>query len=302
MRALIYTRQSTDDQDTTQASQTHECRLWAEANGYEIAASFHDEISGSSKAWTRDGFTAMLKEIKDGDTIISKRRDRLGRDAFLTKQAEKMIEALGATFRTPDSLDPTSIIGKLTNSIQDATAEYELDLIRERTRSALAELRRQGKPSGTPTLGTKIIYRTTTQNGEEITTGELAPDLNEVDKINLVREWRSQGATYEQLRQRCEDNGLTSRRGCTPSLRTLHSWCKGITKPKAKATTKEGPVPARRIEARAENKGLSALVTSLKAQGMSLRKIAAKVTAEGYTTSKGGPITKTQIMRILANA
>ena len=301
MRALIYTRQSTDDQDTTQASQAHDCERWAELHGYEIAGVFHDEISGATPAKDRQGFQALLSSIQDGDTIISKRRDRLGRDLIENAIAERLISDRGARFTTTSGIDASTAIGVVSNQIEDVFAEYERTLIKQRTRSALAELRRQGKPSGTPTLGTKIVYLTTTQNGEETTTGELVPDTNEIDKINLVREWRSQGATFTQLRQLCEDNGLTSRRGCTPSLRTLHSWCDGIAKPKAKATTQEGPVPARRIEARAENKGLSALVASLKAQGMSLRKIASKVTSEGYTTAKGGPITKTQIIRILSN-
>ena len=301
MRALIYTRQSTDKQDTTQASQAHDCRTWAEANGYEVAGLYHDEISGATPAQDRQGFQAMLSNIKIGDTIISKDRDRLGRDVVNNAIAEKIISDFGARFVTPTSPDSSTPMGMAANQIQDVFAGVERLKIKLRTKAALAQLRREGKPSGTPLLGTKIIYHVTLQNGEEVTIGELAEDLDEKTKIEIVRSWRAEGLTYEQLRQRCDDNGITSRRGSTPSHRTLHTWCAGIDKPKVKRVNKEGPVPARRMEARPENKGLAALVKAYKAQGLSLRNIAAKVTSDGFTTSRGGPITKTQVMRILAN-
>lgn len=300
MRALIYTRQSTDDQDTTQASQAHDCQAWATSNGYEVAGIYHDEISGATPAQERQGFQCMLADIQAGDIIVSKRRDRLGRDVVENAIAERLITERKARFTTTTGADSSTPIGAVSNQIEDVFAGYERALIKQRTRAALAELRRQGKPSGTPTLGSKIIYHVTLQNGEEVTIGELADDIDERTKIDLVRSWRAEGLTFEQLRARCEDNNITTRRGMAPSLRALHKWCEGVTKPKAKRTTKTGPVKARRIEAKAENKGLKALAESLRAQGFSYQKVAKMVTEEGYKTSKGGPITKTQIMRILS--
>jgi len=301
MRAYIYTRQSTEDQDTTEASQAQDCRQWAEARGYEIAGIYHDEISGSVPAIERDSFSSLLREITAGDTIISKRRDRLGRDVVDNAQAEREISRLGARFITTTGGDTSTAIGTVSSQIEDVFAGYERALIRERTRDALAELRRQGKPSGTPLLGTKIVYYVTLQNGEEITLGELAEDLDEKAKIELVRSWRAnERLTFEQLRERCEQNGITSRRGSTPSIGTIRHWCAGIEKPKAKATTKTGPVPARRMEMRDENKGLAALASALRDKGLSYQKIAEQVSEAGYKTSTGGKLTKTQVMRILS--
>lgn len=301
MRALIYTRQSTDTQDTTQASQANDCMRWAETNGYEVVGFYHDEISGAVPVTKRSGFSALLADMKDGDTIISKRRDRLGRDLIDNAKAETLINERGGRFVTTTGADSSTPIGMVSNQIEDVFAGYERALIKQRTRDALAELRRQGKPAGTPLLGSKIVYTITVNGDEVIKIGKLAEDLDEKAKIEIVRSWRAEGLTYEQLRQRCDDNGITSRRGSTPSHRTLHTWCAGIDKPKVKRVNKEGPVPARRMEARQENKGLAALIKAYKAQGMSLRAIAAKVTSDGFTTSKGGPITKTQVTRILAN-
>ena len=289
MRAYIYTRQSTEDQDTTEASQAQDCRQWAEARGYEIAGIYHDEISGSVPAIERDSFSSLLREITAGDTIIAKRRDRLGRDVVDNAQAEREISRLGARFVTTTGSDSSTAIGTVSSQIEDVFAGYERALIRERTRDALAELRRQGKPSGTPLRGTKI---------ED---GNIVTDSEELAKIELVRSWRAnERLTFEQLRERCEQAGITSRRGSAPSIGTIRHWCAGIEKPKAKATTKTGPVPARRMEAREENKGLAALASALRDKGLSFRKIAEQVSEAGYKTSTGGKLTKTQIMRILS--
>lgn len=302
MRALIYTRQSTDDQDTTQASQTYDCKQWAENNGYEIAGIFHDETSGATPACNRVGFRSLLSNIMPNDVIISKRRDRLGRDLIENALAERAINDRGARFTTTSNIDTTTAIGIVSNQIEDVFAGYERALIKQRTKTALEELRRQGKPSGTPKLGTRIIYTNTIKDNALTTVAELALDTDEQDKINTVREWRSKGASFREIQERCKEHNLRSRRDCIPSIRTLHYWCDGIDKPKSKPTTKTEPVPKRRIESRPENKGLVALVISLKEQGMSLRSIASKVSNEGYTTSKGNPITKTQVIRILNNA
>lgn len=300
MRALIYTRQSTDKQDTTQASQAHDCQAWATSNGYEVAGIYHDVISGATPVSERPAFQAMLADIQEGDTIISKRRDRLGRDVYNNAEAEQILKGLGARFTTPTGIDSSTPSGRLHNVIEDGVSSYDREILRLRTKAALAQLRREGKPSGTPLLGTKIVYHTAIKKGELVKVGELAENTDERAKIDLVRSWRAEGLTFEQLRARCEDNNITTRRGMTPSLRALHKWCEGVTKPKVKRTTKTGPVKARRIEAKAENKGLKALAESLRAQGFSYQKVAKMVTEEGYKTSKGGPITKTQIMRILS--
>ena len=289
MRAYIYTRQSTEDQDTTEASQAQDCRQWAEARGYEIAGIYHDEISGSVPAIERDSFSSLLREITAGDTIIAKRRDRLGRDVVDNAQAEREISRLGARFVTTTGSDSSTAIGTVSSQIEDVFAGYERALIRERTRDALAELRRQGKPSGTPLRGTKI------ENGNIVT------DHEEQAKIELVRSWRAnERLTFEQLRERCKQAGITSRRGSTPSIGTIRHWCSGVEKPKAKATTKTGPVPARRMEMRDENKGLAALASALRDKGLSYQKIAEQVSEAGYRTSTGRELSRNQIRRILS--
>jgi DNA invertase Pin-like site-specific DNA recombinase len=285
MRALIYTRRSTDSQDNTHIAQEHELRAWTAKQSIEIVIVFTDLISGSKGHEERPALTELLNTIQSGDLVIATKRDRLSRDVLNTKLIEREIKSRGGELLTLDAQN------RLTANILDAIAEDERERIAERTRTALADLKRRGLPSGTPELGTQIID------------GELTEDLAERTKIERVRTWRAEGLTLAEIRERCAAIGITSRSGQTPALNTIRLWVEGVNPPvsisRAPKSPASGPAPQRRVQARPENQHLEAMIKLYKEQGLSVRAIAAKIEEHGFRTRRGTPIGKTQIQRIL---
>jgi DNA invertase Pin-like site-specific DNA recombinase len=287
MSVYIYTRQSTDRQDNTRSVQEAECKAWASVQGYDVSALYHDEVSGSVDPVERESFSALLDQLQEGDVIICQKRDRLGRDVIANAVTQRLINRKGARLVTLDCLNSDTPEGALLSTLLDAMAQYERALISARTRKALADRKRRGLASGTPTLGSKI-------EGERVVT-----DQEEQEKIERVRSWRSTGLSLKAVHAHCEAEGVTTRKGTTPTLKTLSLWCRGVElSQQPKRSPRSAQTKARpRLDQQPQSRGLTPLIKALREQGLSFEKIAARVTEEGYTTSKGGAITKTQVIR-----
>jgi len=148
MAIFGYGRVSTKDQTTENQ------RREIESAGYSIAYWYADEgVSGKVSASQRPQFAKMLGQIRDGETLVVSKLDRLGRDA---QDVGAMIKALAArrievVVLQLGKLDLTSAAGKLMLTMLAAVAEMERDLLVERTQSGLARAKAEGKTLGRPT-------------------------------------------------------------------------------------------------------------------------------------------------------
>ncbi len=116
--------------------------------------------AGCSRVWveTASGATTSRPELSDlfshlrsGDTLVVWRLDRLGRSLPHLLQTVEDLESDGVGFRSlTESIDTTTSGGKLIYSIFGALAEFERNLIRERTQLGLAAARAQGRLGGRP--------------------------------------------------------------------------------------------------------------------------------------------------------
>lgn len=109
---------------------------------------FVDKISGSKSE--RPGLDACLKEVREGDTLVVWRLDRLGRSV---RHLIDVVEELGnrkVGFKSLQDghIDTTSASGKLIFHIFTALAEFERGLIQERTRAGLQAARVRGRLGG----------------------------------------------------------------------------------------------------------------------------------------------------------
>lgn len=108
---------------------------------------FSDVISGATTA--RDGLATAMEALKRGDTLVVARLDRLGRSMPHLVNAVHELASRGIGFRSlAESIDTTSAAGRLVLHIFASLADFERDLIRERTREALAAKRRRGERVG----------------------------------------------------------------------------------------------------------------------------------------------------------
>ncbi len=112
----------------------------------------------------RPGLDEALAYLRDGDVLVVWRLDRLGRSLRHLIELVNSLEERGIGFQSlQESIDTTTSGGKLIFHIFGALAEFERNLIRERTHAGLAAARARGKMGGRPkaldTKKTELLYR-----------------------------------------------------------------------------------------------------------------------------------------------
>jgi DNA invertase Pin-like site-specific DNA recombinase len=135
-----YARVSTGDQDLT--LQINELK----AAGCEKI--FTDKVSGTKSE--RIGLDECLRTLHPGDTLIVWRLDRLGRSMQHLVSVITDLKARDIGFRSlrDGAIDTTSASGELIFHIFAALAQFEAELIRERTRAGLSAARARGRLGG----------------------------------------------------------------------------------------------------------------------------------------------------------
>ena len=110
---------------------------------------FSDIVSGATK--DRPNLNAMLEQCRPGDTIVIYKLDRLGRSlTHLVSLVNKLMEDGVHLQSLNDSIDTSTSQGKLMFNVFASLAEFERDLIRERTRAGLEAARARGRVGGRP--------------------------------------------------------------------------------------------------------------------------------------------------------
>lgn len=125
-----------------------------------IAAGFHVEprrvvaetVSGGVAAAQRRGFARLLDRLEAGDVLVVTKLDRLGRNAIDVGVTVKKLAEMGVRVHclALGGVDLTSSAGKLTMSVINAVAEFERDLLVERTQAGLSRARAEGRKLGRP--------------------------------------------------------------------------------------------------------------------------------------------------------
>jgi DNA invertase Pin-like site-specific DNA recombinase len=110
---------------------------------------FVDEISGTIAS--RPGLDKLKEQLRRGDTLVVWRLDRLGRSIRDLIDWVMKLEQEGVGFQSlQESIDTTTSNGKLVFHLFAALAEFERNLIAERTRAGLEAARARGRKGGRP--------------------------------------------------------------------------------------------------------------------------------------------------------
>src|SRR4051795_8198611 len=110
---------------------------------------YTDNVSGTKA--TRPGLTEALSHLRSGDTLVVWRLDRLGRSLRHLIDTVTELQERGIGFKSvTESIDTTTSGGKLVFHIFGALAEFEREIIRERTQAGLQAARTRGKLGGRP--------------------------------------------------------------------------------------------------------------------------------------------------------
>ena len=148
-RVFAYCRVSTAEQTTDNQVQEIAASGFI-VNGPRIVA---ETVSGSVAAMERKGFLALLNKLETGDVLVVTKLDRLGRNAMDVRSTVDQLAALGVRVHclALGGADLTSPAGKMTMGVIAAVAEFERDLLIERTQAGLRRAKSEGKTLGRPT-------------------------------------------------------------------------------------------------------------------------------------------------------
>jgi DNA invertase Pin-like site-specific DNA recombinase len=148
-RAGLYARVSTNDQQTL-PMQNRALREYAVRRGWAIAMQVREVGSGAVKREAREKLleAARLREI---DVVLVWRLDRWGRSVTDLLATLQELEHLGVGFVSlTEALDLTTPAGRAMAGLLAIFAEFEREILRERTRAGLAHARQNGKQLGRP--------------------------------------------------------------------------------------------------------------------------------------------------------
>jgi putative DNA-invertase from lambdoid prophage Rac len=184
-RTFLYCRVSTSTQFTE--NQVQEVK----AAGFDLQESrvVKETISGSIAANERPGFQKLLERMESGDVLIVTKLDRLGRNAMDVRQTVEHLEVTGIRVHclALGGVDLTSAAGKMTMQVLGAVAEFERDLLIERTQQGLMRAKAEGKKLGRPeaTNTTASVQRL---KARDMTQAQTATELG-IGIATVKRHW-----------------------------------------------------------------------------------------------------------------
>ncbi|PJR10771.1 recombinase family protein [Sinorhizobium meliloti] len=147
-RTFAYVRVSTTGQTTENQIQE------IEAAGFHVEPRriITETVSGSTAIAQRKGFTRLMDRLEPGDVLIVTKLDRLGRDAIDVSSTVKTLAEMGIRVHclALGGVDLTSSAGTMTMNVLNAVAQFERDLLIERTQSGLKRAKSEGKALGRP--------------------------------------------------------------------------------------------------------------------------------------------------------
>lgn len=165
---------------------------------------YQDHASG--KKDDRPGLESCLKALREGDTLVVWKLDRLGRDLRHLVNTVQDLSERGVGFKVLTgqgaNIDTTTAAGKLVFGIFAALAEFERELIRERTMAGLKSARARGKKGGRKFLLTKSQVRLAqaSMKNRDTTVSELCRELG-VSRQTLYRYVSPDGELRESGKQ-----------------------------------------------------------------------------------------------------
>ena len=147
-RLFAYCRVSTADQTTDNQVQ----EIVGAGFNVNPSRTVSETVSGSVAALERKGFTKLLDRLEAGDVLVVTKLDRLGRNAMDVRTTVERLEESGMKVHclALGGVDLTSPAGKMTMQVINAVAEFERDLLIERTNAGIKRAKAEGKAFGRP--------------------------------------------------------------------------------------------------------------------------------------------------------
>ena len=182
------------------------CRISTRAQNFDLQLDalnregcdkiFKDTVSGSKSS--RPGLDEMLKNLRQGDIVIVYKLDRLGRSLRHLVELINDFSDRGVGLKSlNDPVDTTSAQGRLITNLFASIAEFERELIQERTTAGLDAARARGRKGGRPKglnkeAQSKAIVAATLYQEGQLSIKQIANQLK-ISKTTLYKYLRHRG-------------------------------------------------------------------------------------------------------------
>jgi len=214
-QAIGYVRVSTEQQASEGVSleaQRAKIEHWCKANDYELVNVYVDAgISGKSMD-KRPGLLDALKSLKKGMALVSYSLSRLARS---TKDAlsigESVAKKKADMVSLTEQIDTTTAAGKMMFQMLSVLAEFERNLVAERTTNALQHKKRTGQK-----------YTNQTPYGFEAIEGRLVQVQQEAEIVAEIQAARSSGSTLQFIADGLNGRGIPTKTGKQWAPATIH--------------------------------------------------------------------------------
>lgn len=200
MKYITYFRLSTKKQDLGLDAQQTIINNFLKADD-EVLASFSEKETGTKKRVQHELSNAIEKCKETGATLLIAKLDRLARNvSFISTLMDSNVE-----FKALDMPQAN----KLTIHIFSAIAEHEAELISQRTKAALQELKKKGVKLG----NVKNLTQKGRNKGVETNRRKANDNPNNRKARAFINSLKLQGLNYSQIAKELNINGFTTSRG-----------------------------------------------------------------------------------------
>ncbi len=222
MKAIGYLRVSTEGQAVEGVSldaQRAKIEAWATANEYNLVAVFEDAgISGSGMTKRPGLQEALDAACAQNAALVVYSLSRLARSTKDALAISERLDKAGADLVSlSEKIDTTTAAGKMVFRMLAVLAEFERDLVSERTTAALQHMKAKGQRVGTVPYGYRV--------GDDGATLEAHEGEQQI--VSTIHQLRRGGMTLAGIRDELNVRGIENRKGKTVwSLSTLHKIAK----------------------------------------------------------------------------
>lgn len=214
-QAVGYIRVSTEKQANEGVSleaQKAKIEAWCKANGYELQRVYVDAGISGKRMDTRKELLAALAILKNGMALVSYSLSRLARS---TKDAlaigEMVAKKKADMVSLSERIDTTTAAGKMMFQMLAVLAEFERNLVAERTTNALQHKKRAGQK-----------YTNQTPYGFEAIEGRLVEVQQEAAIVAEIQAARSSGNTLQYIADELNGRGVPTKTGKQWQPATIH--------------------------------------------------------------------------------
>jgi len=218
---LRVSRESQADSGLGVEAQRNAIKTYVEAhyNGSQVVEYSDMGVSGATPLYKREGLSTLIDELNAGDIVVAYDNSRFARDIMVSLSVESEISRKGAVMIATTGSNGDSPEDVLMRRILNSFSEFERKKINERTKRALQAKKEQGFILGNAPYGFKISSDRRS----------FVKINNEQQVIQIVRDLRASGKTWEKVACNLNSMGYTNRRGNAWNTNRCSRTFKGVS-------------------------------------------------------------------------